>query len=444
MLTGKTISFSVVATGVEPLAYQWSKDGSEIDGATSSALELADVSADNAGDYAVTVSNDAGSVTSDTVTLKVQDSPGGDAVTIKHLRSLVDDNREPSDTKTIFTAEGIVTTHTNMTGGSHSLFYFQDDTAGIAVYFRSGKSSHPKAGDKVRVSAPLGHFNGLLEFVPDAGNAMHLVKVVSSDNALPEPAKLDFMQSDDAAAMEALEGSLVVVSEVEIDSGGGSKFSGGANYTLTDADGMTFTLRIDSRIKSIIDQREVGIDTESFPVALRHSLRQSPDVILIGEMRDRETMEAAIAAAETGHLVLSTLHTVNATQTVERIIHFFPPHQHDLIRLQLSLVLSGVVCQRLVPFKEKAGRVPALELMINSPTIRELLREGRTHELANALRAGEHYGCCTFNQSLRSLYQADRISLEEALSYSDFPDELQLELRGVVKGSAMGDFDFEY
>lgn len=212
-------------------------------------------------------------------------------------------------------------------------------------------------------------------------------------------------------------------------------------HIVTVEDPIEFTFR---DRKSIIDQREVGIDTESFPVALRHSLRQSPDVILIGEMRDRETMEAAIAAAETGHLVLSTLHTVNATQTVERIIHFFPPHQHDLIRLQLSLVLSGVVCQRLVPFKEKAGRVPALELMINSPTIRELLREGRTHELANALRAGEHYGCCTFNQSLRSLYQADRISLEEALSYSDFPDELQLELRGVVKGSAMGDFDFEY
>ena len=254
VLAGKTILFSVVTTGSEPLAYQWSKDGSEIDGATSSALELADVSANNAGDYAVTVSNDAGSVMSDTVTLKVQDSPGGDAVTIKSLRAMVNENLEPSDTKTIFTAEGIVTTHTNMTGGSHSLFYFQDDTAGIAVYFRSGKSSHPKAGDKVRVSAPLGHYNGLLQFVPDAGNAMHLVKVVSSDNTLPEPAKLDFMQSDDAAAMEALEGSLVVADGVEIDSGGGSKFSGGANYTLTDADGMTFTLRIDSRIKSIIAQ----------------------------------------------------------------------------------------------------------------------------------------------------------------------------------------------
>jgi len=254
VLAGKTISFSVVATGVEPLGYQWSKDGSDIEGATSSALAMADVSADDAGDYRVVVSNADGAVESDTATLKVQDSPGGDAVTIKSLRAMVNENLEPSDTKTIFTAEGIVTTHTNMTGGSHSLFYFQDDTAGIAVYFRSGKSSHPKAGDKVRVSAPLGHFNGLLQFVPDAGNAMHLVKVVSSDNALPEPAKLDFMQSDDAAAMEALEGSLVVVSEVEIDSGGGSKFSGGANYTLTDADGMTFTLRIDSRIKSIIDQ----------------------------------------------------------------------------------------------------------------------------------------------------------------------------------------------
>ncbi len=254
MLTGKTISFSVVATGVEPLVYQWSKDGADIDGATASALELADVSADDAGDYVVTVSNADGAVESDTATLEVQDSPGGDAVTIKHLRSLVDDNREPSDTKTIFTAEGIVTTHTNMTGGSHSLFYFQDDTAGIAVYFRNGKSSHPKAGDKVRVSAPLDHYNGLLQFVPDAGNAMHLVKVVSSDNALPEPAQLDFMQWDDPATMEALEGSLVVAAEVEVDTGGSSKFSSGANYTLTDANGMTFTMRIDSRIKSIIGQ----------------------------------------------------------------------------------------------------------------------------------------------------------------------------------------------
>ena len=275
VLAGKTISFSVVATGAEPLAYQWSKDGSAIDGAAASALELADVSADDAGDYVVTVSNAAGSVESDTARLEVQDLPGGDAVTIKSLRAMVNENLEPSDTKTIFTAEGIVTTHTNMTGGSHSLFYFQDDTAGIAVYFRSGKSSHPKAGDKVRVSAPLGHYNGLLQFVPDAGNAMHLVKVVSSDNALPEPAKLDFMQSDDATAMEALEGSLVVASEVEVDSGGGSKFSGGANYTLTDADGMTFAMRIDSRIESIIGQPFPG-DAVNVTGVLSQYMRDRP------------------------------------------------------------------------------------------------------------------------------------------------------------------------
>ena len=254
VLVGKTISFSVVATGAEPLAYQWSKDGADIDGATVSALELVDVSADNAGDYVVTVSNADGAVESDTATLEVKDSPGGDAVTIRHLRSLVDDNREPSDTKTIFTAEGIVTTYINMTGGSHSLFYFQDDTAGIAAYFRSGKSSHPKAGDKVRVTAPLDHYNGLLQFVPDAGNPMHMVKVVSSNNALPEATKLDFMQWDDTVEMEALEGSLVVANEVEIDGAGGSKFSGGSNYTLTDVNGMTFIMRIDSRIQSIIDQ----------------------------------------------------------------------------------------------------------------------------------------------------------------------------------------------
>ena len=196
--------------------------------------------------------------------------------------------------------------------------------------------------------------------------------------------------------------------------------------------------------KSIIDQREIGIDTLDFPVALRHALRQSPDVILIGEMRDRETMEAAISAAETGHLVLSTLHAINATQAVERIINYFPPHQHELIRLQLSLVMQGVVSQRLVPLKEGRGRIPALETMINSPTIRELLREGRTPELYSAIKEGEYYGCQTFNQSLRRLYQADMITLQDATSIADFPDELQMELRGLYKGTVASDFNFDY
>ncbi|MCA8960983.1 MAG: PilT/PilU family type 4a pilus ATPase, partial [Planctomycetes bacterium] len=196
--------------------------------------------------------------------------------------------------------------------------------------------------------------------------------------------------------------------------------------------------------KSIIDQREVGIDTTDFLSALKYALRQSPDVILIGEMRDRETMEAALSAAETGHLVFSTLHTVNATQTVERIINYFPPHQHGLIRLQLSLCLAGVISQRLLPRKQGKGRVPALEIMINNPTVRELLMKGLTPELYGAIKDGDYFGCQTFNQSIKKLYQSDAISLDDAMSASDYPEELRLELRGVYKGTAPADFNFEY
>ncbi|MCI0651060.1 MAG: type IV pilus twitching motility protein PilT [Planctomycetes bacterium] len=196
--------------------------------------------------------------------------------------------------------------------------------------------------------------------------------------------------------------------------------------------------------KSIIDQREIGIDTHNYVDALKHVLRQSPDVILIGEMRDRETMEAALNAAETGHLVLSTLHSINASQTVERIINYFPPHQHELIRLQLSLVLQGVVSQRLLPRKHGRGRVPALEMMIASPTIRDLLQAGRTPELYTAIKEGDYFGCQTFNQSLKKLYQSDEIALEDAMAAADYPDELKLELKGIYKGAMAHDFHFEY
>ena len=196
--------------------------------------------------------------------------------------------------------------------------------------------------------------------------------------------------------------------------------------------------------KSIVNQREVGVDTPNFLAALKMAVRQSPDAILIGEMRDKETMEAALAAAETGHLVLSTLHTVNALQTVERIIHFFPPHQHELIRLQLSLVLVGVISQRLIPRKNEAGRVPAIELMIESPTIKDLLRKGATPELYAAVKEGEYFGCQTFNQSLRKLYQDDLITLDAALAASDYPEELKLDLKGIYKGAATADFNFNY
>ena len=187
--------------------------------------------------------------------------------------------------------------------------------------------------------------------------------------------------------------------------------------------------------RSIISQREIGTDAPDFASAMRQSLRQAPDVIMIGEMRDKETVEAAISAAETGHLVLSTLHTVNAVQTVERIITFFEPHQHELVRLQLALNLAGVVSLRLIQLKSDTGQLPAVELLINTPTVRDYLNEGRTRELPKALAEGHYYGTMTFNQSLIRLYEAGNISHEDALSNSDNPEELKLQMRGITQGS---------
>jgi twitching motility protein PilT len=187
--------------------------------------------------------------------------------------------------------------------------------------------------------------------------------------------------------------------------------------------------------RSIINQREIGADVNNFPQALRQAVRQSPDVILIGEMRDAETVAAAISAAETGHLVFSTLHTVNAVQTVERIITFFPPHQHDLVRVQLALNLAGVCSLRLVRNKDGTSMVPAVELMVNTPTVRELLEQGNTRMLPKALAEGSYYGTMTFNQSLIRLFQAGNISLEDALAASDSPDDLKMQMRGITQGA---------
>jgi twitching motility protein PilT len=185
--------------------------------------------------------------------------------------------------------------------------------------------------------------------------------------------------------------------------------------------------------KCVIDQREVGQDTESFVQALKHAVRQSPDVIFIGEMRDLETMEAAINAAETGHLVFSTLHALNSMQTIDRIMNMFPPSSHDFLRLQLSQLLEGVISQRLLPTKDGASRIPSIELMASTPTTRELLLHGKSRELYKAIKEGSYYGCMTFNQSLKSLLERDLITLEDALNAADNPDELKLELRGISK-----------
>jgi twitching motility protein PilT len=186
--------------------------------------------------------------------------------------------------------------------------------------------------------------------------------------------------------------------------------------------------------RSIVNQREIGTDAPSFVEAMRSAVRQSPDVILIGEMRDRETVAAAIAAAETGHLVFSTLHTVNAVQTVERIITFFEPHQHDLVRMQLALNLAGVISLRLIKSKEGKSMVPACELLISTPTVRDLLTTGQTRNLPKALEEGSYYGTMTFNQSLIRLFEAGNISLEDALAASDSPDELKMQMRGITVG----------
>jgi twitching motility protein PilT len=191
--------------------------------------------------------------------------------------------------------------------------------------------------------------------------------------------------------------------------------------------------------KCLINQREIRSDTIDFKQGLRNVVRQNPDVILIGECRDTETMEAALAAAETGHLVFTTLHTVNAIQTVERILSFFPPHQHQLIRQQMSLTLKAIMSMRLIPRMEGFGRVPAIEILFDTPRIKELLLEGNTKAIAQAVYEGrEHYGTQTFNQALHALYKSGLVSFEDALLNADNPDELKLEIRGITKGKGGG------
>jgi twitching motility protein PilT len=189
--------------------------------------------------------------------------------------------------------------------------------------------------------------------------------------------------------------------------------------------------------RCVITQREIGHDSASFAAALKYCLRQAPDVIVIGEMRDAATVEAALAAAETGHLVLSTLHTVNAIQTVERVLSYFPPHQHDLVRMQLSMTLAGIVSLRLLNTIDNSTRIPAVELLMPTPTVREVLKEGRTTELEAALREGEFFGTMTFMQSLARLYREGKISYHDALTAADNPDELKLVLAGVTRGLNM-------
>ena len=189
--------------------------------------------------------------------------------------------------------------------------------------------------------------------------------------------------------------------------------------------------------KCLVSQREIGADTESFSVALRSALRQDPDVILVGEMRDFETISTALVAAETGHLVLSTLHTVDATETVNRIISVFPPYQQKQIRLQLAGILKGVISQRLVPRADGQGRVPAVEVMVATQTIKEsIIDPEKTRRIHDVIAAGtSQYGMQTFDQSLAALCREKLVSQEEAMRWCSNPDDFALKMSGVQSTS---------
>jgi twitching motility protein PilT len=176
--------------------------------------------------------------------------------------------------------------------------------------------------------------------------------------------------------------------------------------------------------RSIINQREVGSDARSFDEALRHALRQDPDVIMVGEMRDLETMSAAITAAETGHLVFATLHTVDAAQTIDRVVDAFPSHQQAQIRLQLSNVIEAALCQTLVPPASGDTRIAAFEVMLGMPAVRNLIREAKAHQISTALATGAAQGMHTLDQHLAALTRAGRISVETAQAFARLPDEV--------------------
>ena len=184
---------------------------------------------------------------------------------------------------------------------------------------------------------------------------------------------------------------------------------------------------------AFVNQREIGTDTRSFALALRSALRQDPDVILVGEMRDMETIETALHAAETGHLVFSTLHTLDATETINRIISVFPPHQQKQIRLQLAAVLKAAIAQRLLPNIDRSSRVPAVEVLVNTAFVKDcIIDRDKTHLIQSAIAQGtSQYGMQTFDQSIFSLYSQGLVTLEEALRAASNVDEFKLKVQGI-------------
>jgi twitching motility protein PilT len=182
--------------------------------------------------------------------------------------------------------------------------------------------------------------------------------------------------------------------------------------------------------QSVITQREVGGDTRSFAAALKYALRQDPDVIMVGEMRDLETIAATLTAAETGHLVLATLHTPSAPEAVDRIVDVFPSHQQSQVRTQLAMTLAGVIAQRLIPCVDGGGRVAACEVMIGTDAVRNLIREAKTPQMVSVMQTGRQLGMQTLDQALKDLYRQQQITLDEALAHASDEEQFKRLLSG--------------
>lgn len=212
-----------------------------------------------------------------------------------------------------------------------------------------------------------------------------------------------------------------------------------AGHIITIEDPIEF---IHPHKMSIVNQREVGVDTDSYKDALENTLRQAPDVILIGEIRNRETMEHALAFAETGHLCLSTLHANNADQALDRIINFFPEERHKQLFTDISLNLQGIISQRLIPTVD-GGRAAAVEILTGSPRIKDLIKSGKVTEIKEAMALSETYGMQTFDMALLSLFQQGKISEEEALKNADSPNNLRLQLKNKQGFSSTATFELE-
>jgi twitching motility protein PilT len=206
-----------------------------------------------------------------------------------------------------------------------------------------------------------------------------------------------------------------------------------AGHIMTVEDPIEF---LHKHKKCIVNQREVGADTHGFGQALKHVLRQDPDVILVGEMRDLETISTAITAAETGHLVFATLHTQDAPQTIDRIIDVFPPHQQQQVRVQLATTLQGVVTQQLIQTADGQGRVAAIEVLITTPAIRNLIREGKVHQIYSAMQAGGRFGMQTMDMSIAAHVKAGRINQQMAFERCHDPEELQRLIGGAASADS--------